>query len=171
MSSTTGYKFFDEFLFGYLLTSDDNALIKLREEGASRFLCFIDINKCSSAYCDYKAKDGKTLDRKLEKRKDNFKNCLEYFKDKKLLERFCVLKYANKKEDIHYQVNDNHLWDILKRYYPVERSVHMVIRNFMKKMLYAHFDNSSPLTIVNLILTLQMHEDPSSDTGLGILFI
>ena len=35
--------------------------------------------------------------------------------------------------------------------------------------LHEYLDNSSPLTIVHLLLTLQIHGNPSSDTGLGIL--
>ena len=88
-----------------------------------RFLCFLDNDKFSSAYCDYKEKDGKTLDRESKKRKDNFKNSLKHFEDKKLLKKFSVTKYTNGKEHVNYEVKDDHLWDKLKTYYSVIQMV------------------------------------------------
>ena len=123
-----GYQFFDDFICGYLLLyGDARKLIALREIGARRFLCFLDLDKISSVYCDYKENSGKSLGRDLKMKKDNFKTILKYFEKEGSLKKFSLTNVFDGREQIEYQVNNEHLWDSLRKHYAVKRSRHRMV--------------------------------------------
>lgn len=116
-----------EFVCGYLANhSDGQLLVELTENPSA--VTFNDIGKISDIYWDYKNKNGKQLNTKEKRKKDNFKKNLKSSFPKEV-----TTGRTNGKAFLTYEVEDGALWNLLKSNYSRQKNPHTVIRTFTKK--------------------------------------
>ena len=117
------------FICGFLLKHPEaRDLVTLEIKDGRRVLRFIDVEKVTEIFYDYKEKIGET-DRVTKERKDNFKKLMTEFERQGLLES-AGFGYEFKKEFLMYEVKDDALWSLLERNYLAPRSSHMVLQTF-----------------------------------------